>query len=190
MFYHGAGLDYITEYGIDVYSTLFLIKKSFLIENEIRFSNHFFAEDELFMCRVLLSNPNIAAVSNEVYAYVQRNDAVTKKRDPIHLSQCVRSQLDVIVKIIQLAGKEDQIIQESVISSIRKNIIYWFFRRLMGSDIGYRECNMMIKILNNCNILPVSRSECSRLWFYLFANSLSNCPPLCRLYKVLFLAMR
>lgn len=188
--YHGTGLNYLMKFGIDVYSTLVIIKKSFLLDNKILFSHHFFAEDELFMCKVLLANPIIATVSNEVYAYVKRNSAVTKNRELAHMSKCVRSHMDIVKQISLLSQNENRVVRESITISIRKNTLKWLLFRLIGSDINYREGKQMIDILNSFFILPVPRRECSKYWFYFFSNSLSYCPAFYLVYKAAYRLMK
>lgn len=66
----GNGHNYILNQGLIFNVTLAFFKRSFLMENNLKFLNYTIAEDFLFFTSVLLLNPAIISTSYNIYRYI------------------------------------------------------------------------------------------------------------------------
>lgn len=153
--FDGNGMEYIERYGFEPYAVLFMIKKSYIDDHEIRFSNHSFGEDRLFVCKLLFSSPAIMMTSSIVYHYVRRLSSSTKSRTPEKLTRCIFDQTDVFCKVMDYAcNYGTELAKKQCSYSIQKNLVR-LFDRIAFSSLTFKDfLNITIK-LKAKRIVPI-----------------------------------
>lgn len=76
----GNGYNYILSQGLIFNVTSAFFKKSFLLENNLKFLDYTIAEDFLFFTSVLFLNPSITSTSYNIYRYIVHENSITTTR--------------------------------------------------------------------------------------------------------------
>lgn len=97
----GNGYNYILNQGLIFNVTSAFFKKSFLLENNLKFLDYTIAEDFLFFTSVLFLNPSIISTSHNIYRYIIHENSITTTRSSKQAQKCVHDYLSVMKNIQQ-----------------------------------------------------------------------------------------
>ena len=98
-------LSYLKRY--KSFFTSYIYRRSFILENGIRFPATRSAEDSCFLTEALLCASRIASVDRAMYCYLQRSDSVSQKKDDGRWQQRMAS-FDALLEFARGKGLYDQ----------------------------------------------------------------------------------
>ena len=192
--YSGTGHQFLINYGIDPYCWNWIYRRSYLIDKNLSFQA-VIGEDFLFIADVLLSNPNIVAVTNRIYNYVIRESSISSTRTAENSRRWVNDlirTLPTTVEQLSAYKTRNQDLYDSGMSAIEdKKII--LFSRLLSADYSLSEYKETIKRCKALRLLPLERYSGSlkQRWARMYFNLLYRIPLAYmltkRLYNKLFL---
>lgn len=109
-----SGLEFLNKlYGLQTYAWLFIIKRDFLIDNNLSFAEGIYYEDMDFSPRMLLQAKKIKYLPRNIYNYFQRPGSILNSYNPKKLYD-----LCVILK------KTESFNQISYFRKLSKSIVY------------------------------------------------------------------
>lgn len=156
--FQGNLLNYAKKIGIgkSVWNNLF--KKEFLINNNLRFSEHKIAEDMLFMLRLFNFKDNTIVSSNlNIYRYRVNKKGALNSISTNHIRQVFLDLIDIVIFLEKF--KFNSFIPLNILNEDINICKRWAFTRLCSGGFKYSEIIAFINYAKNKNIFPISQTN-------------------------------
>jgi len=107
----------------------YLVRRRYLIENSIQFSENRYGEDQFWVFNVLCNTPKIGFVHNKLYYYVQRHESICHT---INWKEKTKAMQDLINRTVPILSKINAKIRDiyyandtyEILSEVAKNGSY------------------------------------------------------------------
>ncbi len=142
----------------DGYCTKFiwnsLYKKSFLIENGIKFEPFAYSEDFLFNINAMYANPLIRQTSSFIYVYItyEGNHQLTKKRNPEAMTSIVFDFLNIFERMGEISRIMERKNIPCNMNAIFANSQEPFISRLLSSSTTVKQLREIRKRINDTGL--------------------------------------
>lgn len=103
--YDGMTHDIILQSGLPSFCWLYLYRKSFLEQYQLRFKPYIVGEDQLFSSSAFIVNAHIVSTCANIYRYVIRENSATTKRNISHMRKGVKDYLQSYEDICSIMSK-------------------------------------------------------------------------------------
>jgi len=155
------GVDFIAEhkdYRVEVW--WYLVKKSFLLETELKFETKRFVNDSYFTPSLFIKATRAAYIPIDIYRYVERADSTTKKKSNAHYKRHIADSLYAIEQmkgILDTVKALDPVNHKTVAKIKSKQESYSLFSliRFAKSNAPYKEMKEMKQDLKSMNAYPI-----------------------------------
>jgi glycosyltransferase involved in cell wall biosynthesis len=101
---------------------LYLYRREFLHQNNIRFLPHVLHEDELFVFETLNSADSVGVFNQPVYKYLRRENSYMTSTDKDHLRRRLQGCVDIIEAVSKYDDDDDPVIRSNRANMIAKLI--------------------------------------------------------------------
>lgn len=187
--FKGTGHEFIKTFGLETFCYASIYRRSYLLENSLRFKKYRIGEDFLFSSSVLLTNPSIVSTSCNIYRYVKHANTASTLRKKEYARQCVEDQLeineDLINQIYRLNSCDDLFYKECM-SSLKKKIRL-IFSRAMSAEYSNKEFALIVQRCKRQGLLPLEVSgSIKQKIIALIANLLAKCPRLYSSFSLIY----
>lgn len=153
----GNGHNYILSQGLIFNVTLAFFKKSFLLENNLKFLDYTIAEDFLFFTSVLFLNPSIISTSYNIYRYIVHENSITTTRSSKQAQKCVHDYLSVMKNIQQqLSNISDK--AQSIYSIYTKAMnlnSFYIYKKILIANYSTSTYISIINEFKKAKLLPI-----------------------------------
>lgn len=139
----------------------FLISRTFIKANNIRFIEGRFCEDGMFLISCIFKARRVAHCDVDIYRYVCRNNSTVSIRDKKHLAKIIDDFLyaiEYINEYYEEAIRED-LSQEFIkrLKSRRNSYIFFMQIRMIKAKLGYKHCKQILERLKKINCYKYER---------------------------------
>ena len=178
--FQGDGYEYLCEYGLETFCWCYLYRRSFLLENKLRFQPGIIGEDFAFMFDVMMARPTIISVALRVYQYNITPNSISTKRNSEHSRRWVQD-LKGTMKRIRLGldpfREKDPALYEKCRESLDEKMVSLFSRSL-SAKYSLKEYKSLLEELTSNNLLPLSSLPTNKreAWAYRFLALLIRYP--------------
>lgn len=95
----GTGREYLRQYGLETFCTIYLYRKDFVLEKGLFFPSRLIGEDFSYMFDVMMTNPRIVSAARRVYQYFIHPESISTSRSPEHSRRWVRDLSGTMARI-------------------------------------------------------------------------------------------
>lgn len=193
--FQGDGYEYLRKYGLETFCWCYLYRRSFLLENKLRFQPGIIGEDFAFMYDVMMARPTIISVASRFYEYIIVPDSLSTKRSPEHSRRWVHDLSHTMKRILRDLNpfrEKDPLLYEKCKRSLDAKMIS-LFSRTLSAKYTLKEYKSLLEELTRYGLLPLSSSQMTKRekWIYRVLTLLIRYPALypasCTLYRCVFL---
>lgn len=182
--YEGSGCKYLKEHWL--FSVCMqIIKKSFIVSNQLQFQDLKIAEDILFNLHAWSKDPKVRITSCNIYRYINysNKNQLTKNRDSEFLKKSIESYKKLFEEIAFLNCFFKQEYDSNNMENIFKSLLRPFMSRILSSNISTKEFNNIMERLECLQLLPLKKpvNKVTKV-FILIKNSYLFLP----IYQVLY----
>lgn len=155
--FEGHGHDYILKKGLKVNVTAAIFKKSFLIENKLKFFDYTIAEDFLFFTSALFLNPTVISTSYNIYRYIMHGNSIITARSSKQAQKCVYDYLCVMKNIQQqLSNISDETQPLYNIYAKAMNLhSFYIFKKILIANYSTSKYISIINKFKQAKLLPI-----------------------------------
>lgn len=159
--FQGEGYDYLRKYGLETFCWCYLYRRSFLLENNLRFQPGIIGEDFAFMYDVMMAQPTIISVASRIYQYNIVPDSISTKRSPAHSRRWVRDLKETMRRILlglDPFREKDPLLYEKCRKSLDVKMVA-LFSRILSAKYTVTEYKSLVKEFTNMGLIPLSSSQ-------------------------------
>ena len=187
--FKGTGHEFIKTFGLETFCYASIYRRSYLLENSLRFKKYRIGEDFLFSSSVLLTNPSIVSTSCNIYRYVKHANTASTLRNKEYARKCVEDQLaindDLINQIHTLTSCDDLFYKECM-SSLKMKMRL-IFSRAMSAEYSNKEFALIVQRCKRQGLLPLEVSgSIKQKIIALIVNLLAKCPRLYSSFSLIY----
>lgn len=155
--FEGNGQNYILKNGLIFNITTTIFKKSFLTENNLKFSNYTIAEDFLFFTSALFLNPTVISTSYNIYRYIMHGNSIITARSSKQAQRCVYDYLCVMKNIQQqLSNISDETQPLYNIYTKAMNLhSFYIFKKILIANYSTSKYISIINKFKQAKLLPI-----------------------------------
>lgn len=180
--FQGEGYDYLRKYGLETFCSCYLFRRSFLIDNTLRFQPRIIGEDFAFMYDVMMARPTIISVASRIYEYIIVPDSISTKRSPEHSRRWVHDLSQTMKRInrdLNSFKEKDFSLYEKCRKSLEDKMVS-LFSRILSAKYSLSEYKSLLNELTSYGLLPLSSSKNSKkeMWVHRVLSLLIRHPAL------------
>lgn len=154
-----TGIQYISKYNYNNGPCWYMVKREYLIANNIYFVEGYYCEDGMFTMKLLLCSTKIYRVDANVYCYVLHPGSTVTRRDIEHINKMLLSfefAIDYLTKLINdyIPQMTTECFENCIIR--RNSYVYFYLIRILRSKISHKDVLRRVKTLKDSNIYPFS----------------------------------
>lgn len=128
--------------GLPSFCWIYIYRRDFLLQHNIKFKPYRVGEDQLFISTVFIANARYLSCKADIYRYVVRESSASTNRKKAHARRCVNDYLDSyndIMAALKLYGiEETSAVYQACIRSVNAKKTFGF-SRILTAGFGYRE---------------------------------------------------
>lgn len=177
--FKGTGHEFIKTFGLETFCTASIYRRSYLLENSLRFKKYRIGEDFLFSSSVLLTNPSIVSISCNIYRYVKHANTASTIRKKEYARNCVEDQLEInddLISQIHRLNFCDNLFNKKCTTSL-KNKMRLIFSRAMSAEYSNKEFAAIVQRCKKQGIVPLEiNGSIKQKVIALAVNFLAKCP--------------
>ena len=162
--FQGEGYEYFRKYGLETFCWCYLYRRSFLLENKLRFQPGIIGEDFAFMYDVMMARPTIISLASRIYQYNIVPNSISTKRSPEHSRRWVRDLKDTMKRIclgLDPFREKDPLLYQKCRESLDAKMVS-LFSRILSAKFTVTDYKSLLKELTSCGLLPLSSSQTSK----------------------------
>lgn len=162
--FQGDGFEYLREYGLETFCWCYLYRRSFLLENNLRFQPGIIGEDFAFMYDVMMARPTIISVASRIYQYNVVPNSISTKRSPEHSRRWVQDLTQTMKRIhrgLESFKENDSLLYNKCQKSLDAKLVS-LFSRILSAKYSFSEYRSLLKELTCYGLLPLSSSQMSK----------------------------
>lgn len=151
------GKEYISSKNFNDSSCVYLFKRKFIVESDIRFfEGKTICEDMLFNAMIIPHVERIAYIPADIYRYVINPNSAWTRRDSKAFRKSIYDLVFIASKYAEITYKyQDEGFNITILKSKLQNVLFNIPKRLLISDLSIYETNKIIKSLSSSNIYPM-----------------------------------
>ena len=177
--YEVKGRDFLKN-GIQTFIWSSLYRRSFLVKEQLKFSNLTIGEDILFNLNVYMKDPTIRSVSSRIYMYDLHEESTIHQRNNKAIRKAIQSYLILFqsFKKFILENNENLELCKGLQNSMEGQFVP-FMSRILSSNYSIKEFKELKKDLSQKSIIPLhNESKFSNIVNFTF-----RFPPLIKFYE-------
>lgn len=180
--YEVKGRDFLKN-GIQTFIWSSLYRRSFLVKEQLRFSNLTIGEDILFNLNVYMKDPTIRSVSSRIYMYDLHEESTIHQRNNKAIRKAIQSYLILFqsFKKFILENNENLELCKGLQNSMEGQFVP-FMSRILSSNYSIKEFKELKKDLSQKSIIPLhNESKFSNIVNFTF-----RFPSLIKFYEFIY----
>ncbi len=160
------GISFIEKKGFRDEVGWYLVKRSFLKNENIFFMEGTMLEDISFNLQLFAKAKKIIFIPLDVYRYVSRVNSVMTNRGSAHFMKIINSYERVLLELQAFILKLKSINSEAAkrLNLKKEGYHFFLFMRLLRSNLPVAKINEKIKYYKNVGLYPVLYSDERKLW--------------------------
>ncbi|WP_288214440.1 glycosyltransferase family 2 protein [uncultured Bacteroides sp.] len=154
-----TGIQYIAKYNYNNGPWWYMVRREYLVANNIYFIEGYYCEDGMFTMKLLLCGTKIYHVDANVYCYILHPGSTVTRRDTEHMNKMLFSSEFAINYLTQLIENHaSQMTTECFENCIirRNSYVYFYLIRILRSKVAHEEVLRRVKALKDSNLYPFS----------------------------------
>lgn len=162
--FQGDGYEYLRKYGLETFCWCYLYRRSFLLENKLRFQPGIIGEDFAFMYDVMMARPTIISLASRIYQYNIVPNSISTKRSPEHSRRWVRDLKDTMKRIclgLDPFREKDPLLYQKCRESLDAKMVS-LLSRILSAKYAVTEYKSLLKELTSYGLLPLSSPQTSK----------------------------
>lgn len=177
---YNSSIDFMTIYGTNLILWRCIIKRSIIIENNIFFPPLYYAEDWIFLLKLLkLKNIRILKTKDSIYRYYYNPFGISHNLVQSRIEKNINSLYEVR-KILETLKKS---FPDNYFNNDLKNNSIKFFIYILKGNFSLKKIEIFIIKSKNLNLFPILYP--SNIYEY-FINLISQHPIIVKLTSILF----
>lgn len=177
---YNSSIDFMTNYGTNLILWRCIIKKNLIIKNNILFPPLYYAEDFIFLLKLLqVKNIRILKTNDSIYRYYYNPSSISHNIIKTRIEKNINSlyEVRIILENLKKSFPEDYFTNDLKNNSI-KFLIY-----ILKGNFSLKKIENFINKSTNLNFFPISHP--SNIYEY-FINIISKHPILIKLTSIIF----
>lgn len=187
--FKGTGHEFIKTFGLETFCCASIYRRSYLLENSLRFKKYRIGEDFLFSSSVLLTNPSIVSTSCNIYRYVKHANTASTLRKKEYARKCVEDQLEInedLINQIQTLTSCDDLLYKKCSASL-KNKMRLIISRAMSAEYSNKEFEAIVLRCKGQGLIPLDvNGSTKQKVIALTVNFLAKCPWLYSSFSIIY----
>lgn len=156
------GMEYIHKHDFRTEVWWYITKRTFLIDNGLKFPHNRFVQDVNFTTSLILSAKRISKVNFDVYRYVKHKSSASRNQDPEHMLKYINDlvtaieEYDVLIKSLNISNL---LVYNEVVKKFRFKQNVWVFAifiKVFKCRLNYKDLKEILSKLKKLGVYPVS----------------------------------
>ncbi|MDN3666875.1 glycosyltransferase [Algibacter miyuki] len=156
-----TGVEYISGRSYKNEVWWYVVKKSFLEDLNISFSEGTYVEDGIFTANVLLNAKRIAHIPLDMHRYVQRPQSIMSKKTPRHYHKMAVDMVNVAITFKPLLDSleptsEMQVKAYNRLKVRQESYVFFGLLRMLSSNIRLKEVKLILNEVRKAKAYPLT----------------------------------
>ncbi len=156
------GMTYIAERGFRNEAWTYIIKKSFLMDTGIKFTEGRYLQDSIFTASLFLRTNRISKVNFDVHRFVQVENSATTNRDPTHLLKFIDDlvyaieKFDVLIKSLNNSNVNYHKVVKVYKKKQQSFVFTLFIKAFMCPLLNFNDLKKILFKLKKMDTYPIN----------------------------------